>query len=58
MRFYEIKTTTPQQTRINTLKQQKDRLTTQIKNERDKMKKDNALASMRKNSELLAKLRM
>lgn len=57
MRFYEFKTTTPQQARINSLKQQKERVSTQLKTERDRQKKQKALSAIQKNNELLSKLR-
>ena len=59
MRFYEIKTIkplTPEQSRINSLKQQKDRASTALKTERDKQKKTKALANIQKNNEVLSKL--
>ena len=58
MRFYEftIKPITPQQSRINTLKQQKERVSTQLKTERDKQKKQKATQAIQKNNEVLAKL--
>ena len=59
MRFYEFKTTkplTPEQSRINALKQQKERASTALKNERDKQKQANALANISKNNAVLAKL--
>ena len=58
MRFYEFttKTTTPQQSRINTLKQQKERVSAQLKTERDKQKKQKATQAIQKNTETLAKL--
>jgi hypothetical protein len=46
MRFYEFKTTkplTPQQSRINALKQQKERASTQLKAEKDRQKKQKAI---------------
>ena len=45
MRFYEFKTTkplTPQQARINALKQQKERASTQLKAEKDRQKNQKA----------------
>lgn len=56
MRFYEFKTTTPQQARINQLKQQKERVSAQLKTERDKQKKQKATQAIQKNTETLAKL--
>jgi hypothetical protein len=59
MRFYEFTTKppTPQQARINQLKQQKERATTQLKTERDKQKKQKAIQAIQKNNQVLAKLR-
>lgn len=58
MRFYEFTTKppTPQQARINQLKQQKERATTQLKTERDKQKKQKAQANISYNNQVLAKL--
>jgi hypothetical protein len=59
MRIYEItaiKPLTPQQSRINALKQQKERASTQLKAERDKQKKTKALANISKNNAVLSKL--
>lgn len=59
MRFYEFKTTkpiTPQQSRINALKQQKARASTQLKAERDKQKKQKAVSAIQQNNQVLAKL--
>lgn len=61
MRFYEfaikpIKPATPQQAKINTLKQQKVRATTALKTERDAQKRQKAVTSIQKNNQVLAKL--
>ena len=56
MRFYEFKTTTPQQARINSLKQQKERVSTQLKTEREAQKRLKATQTIQKNNEVLAKL--
>ena len=59
MRFYEFKTTTPltsQQARINALKQQKERASTQLKAEKDRQKKQKAVAAIQQNNQVLAKL--
>ncbi len=60
MRFYEFKTTkplTPQQARINVLKQQKERASTQLKAEKDRQKKQKAVSAIQQNNQVLAKLR-
>lgn len=60
MRFYEFKTIkplTPQQAKINTLKQQKERVSKQLKTERDAQKKQKAVQAIQKNNATLAKLR-
>jgi hypothetical protein len=59
MRFYEFKTIkplTPPQARINTLKQQRERVGKQLKTERDTQKKQKAVAAIQKNNQTLAKL--
>jgi len=56
MRFYEIKTT-PQQARINALKQQKERVNKQLKTERESLQKQRALANIQKNNQVLVNLR-
>jgi hypothetical protein len=59
MRFYEFKTTkplTPQQARINALKQQKERASANLKAEKDRQKRTKALANISKNNAVLAKL--
>jgi hypothetical protein len=63
MRFYEFKTiqpikpATPQQAKINTLKQQKERATTALKTERETQKRQKAVTAIQKNNQTLAKLR-
>ena len=56
MRFYEFKSTTPEQNRINSLKQQKDRAANALTAERTRQKKQKALANISKNNQVLAKL--
>jgi len=59
MRIYEItaiKPLTPQQARINQLKQQKERASNNLKAERDRQKKTAALANISKNNAVLTKL--
>ena len=59
MRLHEIKTIkppTPEQSRINSLKQQKDRATDALKAERARQKRTKALANISKNNQVLAKL--
>ena len=58
MRFYEFtsKPITPRQSLINSLKQQKERVSTQLKTERDKQKRQKATQAIQKNNEVLAKL--
>jgi hypothetical protein len=58
MRFFEFSTKppTPEQNRINSLKQQKDRAADALKTERGRQKKQKALANISKNNEVLAKL--
>ncbi len=55
MRFYEFKTA--QQNKIDALKQQKERVSTQLKTERDTQKKQKALQAIQQNNQTLAKLR-
>jgi hypothetical protein len=60
MRFFEIATIkpiTPQQAKINTLKQQKERIGTQIKNERETQQKQKATQKIQQANQTLAKLR-
>ncbi len=59
MRFFEFKSTkppTPEQSRIRSLKQQKDRAANALKAEQGRQKKQKALANISKNNEVLAKL--
>lgn len=56
MRFYEFKPLTSQQARINQLKQQKERASANLKAEKDRQKKQKALANISKNNAVLAKL--
>lgn len=58
MRFCEFTTKpqTVQQSRINALKQQKERVSTQLKNEREKQQRQKASQAIQKNSSLLSKL--
>ncbi len=59
MRFFEFTTPkppTPEQNRINSLKQQKDRAADALKAECGRQKKQKALANINKNNEVLAKL--
>jgi phosphomevalonate kinase len=51
-----IKPLTPQQSKINTLKQQKERATTNLKAERERQKKTAALANISKNNAVLSNL--
>ncbi len=53
----EIKQYTLQQSNVDALKKQKERITTQIKNERDKQKKQSAIAKIANANQTLAKLR-
>jgi len=59
MRFYEFtipKPPTPEQAKINTLKQQKERALKALKTEKDRQKRAKALAGVAKNNQVLAKL--
>ena len=59
MRFYEFSTnkpSTPQQARLNVLKQQKERATKQLQAEKKRQKKQKALTAIQKNNAILAKL--
>jgi hypothetical protein len=58
MRFYEFSTKplTPEQNRINSLKQQKDRASTALKTERERQKKAKATQQIQQANQLLAKL--
>ena len=55
MRFYDFKTA--QQNKIDALKQQKERVSTQLKTERDTQKKQKAVQAIQQNNATLAKLR-
>lgn len=59
MRFYEFTTAkppTPEQNRINSLKQQKDRAADALKAEQGRQKRQKATQAIQKNNEVLAKL--
>lgn len=58
MRITEItnQPATPQQSRINALKQQKERASTQLKTERERQKRLKATQAIQKNTEVIAKL--
>lgn len=58
MRITEItiKPLTPQQSRINALKQQKERASTQLKTERERQKKQKATQQLQQSNQVLAKL--
>jgi len=61
MRFCEftikpIKPLTAPQAQINALKQQKERATTALKNERVRQQKQKAVAAIQRNNQTLAKL--
>lgn len=58
MRITEItnKLPTPQQSRINALKQQKERASTQLKTERERQQRLIATQAIQKNTQVLAKL--
>lgn len=58
MRITEItnQPATPQQSRINALKQQKERASTQLKAEREKQQRQKATQAIQKNNAVLAKL--
>jgi hypothetical protein len=59
MRFLEFTTAkppTPEQNRINSLKQQKDRAGDALKAEQGMQKQQKALANISKNNQVLAKL--
>lgn len=58
MRITEItiKPLTPQQSRINALKQQKERASTQLKTERERQQRLKATQAIQKNTEVIAKL--
>ena len=57
MRMSEIKQPTLQQQNITTLAQQKERITKQIKSEKDKQKKQSAITKIANANQTLAKLR-
>lgn len=58
MRITEItnQPATPQQSRINALKQQKERASTQLKTERERQQRLKATQAIQKNTEVIAKL--
>jgi hypothetical protein len=58
MRIYEFtnKQPTPQQARINSLKQQKERVSTQLKTERERQKKQKATQQLQQSNQVLAVL--
>jgi hypothetical protein len=58
MRITEItnKLPTPQQSRINALKQQKERASTQLKTERERQKKQKATQQLQQSNQVLAKI--
>lgn len=59
MRIYEITATkplTPQQARINALKQQKERAATQLQAERDRQKRQKATQQIQQAQQTLTKL--
>jgi PDZ domain-containing secreted protein len=58
MRITEItnQPVTPQQSRINALKQQKERASTQLKTERERQKKQQATLQLQQSNQVLAKL--
>lgn len=58
MRIMEItsKPATQQQSRINALKQQKERASTQLKTERERQKRQKVTQAIQKNSAVLSKL--
>jgi hypothetical protein len=60
MRFYEIKTIKPitlDQSRIDSLKQQKERASTALKTERDRQKTAKQLEKISQANQTLAKIR-
>ncbi len=57
MRFFEFtKPPTQEQSRINALKQQKDRAATALKTERERQKKQKATTALQQANQTLAKL--
>ena len=60
MCIYEIKTIkplTPEQNRINSLKQQKERASTALKTERERQKKAKAIQQILQANQVLAKIK-
>ena len=60
MRIFEItaaKPLTPQQARINALKQQKERVAKQLQAEKDRQKQQKAVSAIQQNHQTLAKLK-
>ena len=51
-----IKPLTPQKAKVSALKQQKERATDNLKAEKDRQKKQKALAGIQQNNEVLANL--
>ena len=59
MRFFEFttaKSPTPEQNRINSLKQQKDRAADALKAERGRQKQQKAIKAIQQNNQLYAKI--
>lgn len=58
MRIIEItnKPATPQQAKINSLKQQKERVSTQLKTEKDRQKQQKATQQIQKSNQVLARV--
>lgn len=59
MRIYELQTIkplNPQQARVSALKQQKERVSTQLKTEKNKQKKQKAVQAIQKNNQVLANI--
>ena len=58
MRITEItnQPASPQQSRLNALKQQKERVSTQLKTERERQQRQKATQTIQKNNAVLAKL--
>ncbi len=60
MRFYEFKTIkplTPEQSRINSLKQQKERASTALKTERERQQTAKQLGKIQQANQVLNKIR-
>lgn len=60
MRFFEFTTPkppTPEQSRINSLKQQKDRASNALKTERERQKKVKAAQQIQQANQVLAKIK-